>query len=164
MIKIYCYKSFSNYFSLNVKLNKSQERSINDWSAHLVKFDKKPRLFFINHKTFFYFIIDVVDVMEIENINVKFIKGLCLEINKTYKLTQEEQVLINEKLNIISFYDKSTDKEVNNILRNFISFFKNHESSEGVSFDDFYSKDDFYNEDSTQRFINQFFKKNSTSN
>jgi hypothetical protein len=159
MIKIYCYKSFSNHFGLDVKTNKYQENSISEWSVHLIKLNKKPKLFFVNHKTFFYFIIDILDKIELKNIKVKFIEGLCLEINKTYKLSQEELDLINEKIDSISFYDKSKDKEVNSIIRNFISFFKNYGDFEGVSFDDFYSEDDFYNLDSTQRFISQFLKK-----
>lgn len=157
--KIYCYKSFSNYFNLEVEANTQQENNINEWTAHLIKFNKKQRVLLVNHKTFFYIVLDDVSKSDIDNFNKFFLEGLLAKVKGSYELNENEITIIKEKLENISFYDKSKDGNLNYVINNFVSSFKNCELLDYVSFEEFYSDEELLNDDATvKNFITQFQK------
>ena len=152
-MKIYCYKSFSEYFDLDLTPNNNEKNDIYEWSAHLVQVNKKPRLFLVNHITLFYFVIEVLE-NEKNNLNEIISKNLLNEISKSYKLNTEQFKLFNKKLEKISFYEKSKNSTLNSVVNQFIKM--NKESLGSTTFKHFYSDEDILNDDSTEKFITDF--------
>ena len=158
MIKIYCSKTFSKFFDLQVLPEKKQDISILNWSAHSYKIGKRQNLIFVNHLTFFYFVVFDVTKSNFINIEKLFLENLLKEIEKTNKLNLCDENLLIEKFKNLYFLEKSTNKDINYIIVNFVSLIKNFEVLDGITFDSFYAEEDVYNGDSAQRFITQILK------
>lgn len=139
MIKLYCYKSFSKYFNIEVEPNIQEENSINEWTAHLINFDKKKKAVLFNHKTFLYIVLDDVKKSDIENFSGFFLDNLMIKLAKNYKLGEEEIIVIKDKFKQVSFYDKSKNGNLNYVVNNFVSVLKNSELLGYFSFEEFYS-------------------------
>lgn len=158
-IKIYCYKSFSKYFNLEVEANIQQENNINEWTAHFINFDKKKKVLLFNHKTFLYVVLDDVKKSDIENFSSTFLDNLLIKVERDYKLSEKEMIVIKDKFKQVSFYDKSKNGNLNFVINNYISVLKNSELLGYTSFEEFYSEEIILDDDTTvQKFITELKK------
>lgn len=116
-------------------------------------------MFLVNHKTFLYIVLDDISKSDIDNFNEFFLEGILAKIKGSHELKENEIIFIKEKFENISFYDQSKDGNLNSVINNFVSVFKNCELLDYTSFEEFYSDDEIFNDDITiESFINQLQK------
>lgn len=152
MINIYCSKSFLNYFNLTVQNFENKEvKTINDWSAHLIKIGGSNKLIFVNHLTFLNLIFDENSKKE-SNLIEKFFNCLFSVINEFRILKDTERQKIVDKMKNFEFLNKSTDKTANNFLNNLSSLYRN---SSLLASDHFIKIENGYeNEEAVVSFLN----------
>ena len=92
MIALYCSNKLQKYIGFkDNQIKQATVPALNSWNAHLFTINRKKCLFFMNHDTYFSFVVYDIKKPDIKNLDQLFITGFLFELNKLKLITTEQE-------------------------------------------------------------------------
>jgi len=122
MVNIFCTKKLEPF----VKIDNIIQETLNQWNAHLVYFDGKKCLYFIDKKTLYSIFIANIVKKDLENIENLFFNSLIQQLknDKIYKPEMNNYLI--ENFQTIKFYKTYNDQKTLGTLRDNLNHLKSH--------------------------------------
>jgi hypothetical protein len=125
MIKLHCSKALQSLINLNNnKIEHQNYSELNTWSGHVFNLNRKKCMIFINHKTFFYFIILNIDKNIEINIEKKFLEGLLLGLKKYKKISFKQENMLKDNFKGIQILSRTENRHVTTMITGIITLHK----------------------------------------
>ncbi len=171
MITLYCSNKLQKYIGFkDNQIAQDKHSSLNSWNGHLFTINRKKCLFFMNHDTYFSFVVYDVKKLDIKNLNQLFLTGFIKELKKLSLINTEQEAQIKSRFLEVFLHKSINNRKVignmNNLIQ-IIDFYK----YDYDNFQEFLSKDTFLNtyllkkenhyfeaKDAMKDKINQLFK------
>ncbi len=170
MIALFCSNKLKTYIGFKEnQIDKGSLSELNSWNGHLFTVNREKCLFFMNHETYFYFIVYDIKKTDIKNLNELFITSFIKELNKLHLITAAQQEALKNRFSKVFLHKSINNRKIIGTINNFIQIVEyckgNYEN-----FQDYLTQDTFLNtyilkrhnhyfkaKDAVKDKINQFF-------
>ncbi|WP_438710743.1 DUF6933 domain-containing protein [Aquimarina muelleri] len=172
MITLFCSNKLQKYIGFKENQAKQDHLSeLNNWNGHLFIINRKKCLFFMNHETYFSFVVYDIKKPDIKRINELFINGLITELQKLELITPEQEELVKSKFTEVFLHSSINNRKIIGNMNNLIQITEYYKYNYD-NFQDFLSHDTslntyllrkdeyFYAKDAMKDKVEQLFKEN----
>ncbi len=113
MIALYCSNKLQKYIGFKEnQIKQATLPELNSWNAHLFIINRKKCLFFMNHDTYFSFVVYNIKKPDIKNLSQLFITGFLFELNKLKLITAEQETQLKANFTGVFLHSSINNRKV----------------------------------------------------
>ncbi len=132
MITLYCSNKLQKYIGFTQNQTTQNIHSeLNSWNAHLFTINRKKCLFFMNHETYFSFVVYDIKKIDIKNLDQLFLKGFLFELNKLKLITDEQEIDLKSNFTSVFLHNSINNRKVIGNMSNLMQILDNHKYKYG---------------------------------
>ncbi|MCV6629672.1 MAG: hypothetical protein OIF50_07420 [Flavobacteriaceae bacterium] len=145
MITLYCSNKLQKYIGFkDDQIEQNKHNSVNSWNGHLFTINRKKCLFFMNHDTYFSFVVYDIKKPDIKNLNQLFLTGLIKELNKLSLINAEQEAHIKSRFSEVFLHKSINNRKVIGQMNNLIQIMEYYKYNyENIQ--EFLSQDTYFN-------------------
>ncbi|CAA0163558.1 hypothetical protein TMP248_110095 [Tenacibaculum maritimum] len=145
MITLFCSNKLQKYIGFKEnQIKKDSLSELNSWNVHLFTVNRKKCLFFMNHQTYFSFVVYDIKKPDIKKINELFVNGFITELKKLELITPEQEEVVKSRFTEVFFHKSINNRKVIGNMNNLIQIIDYYKYNYD-DFQDFLSQDTFLN-------------------
>jgi hypothetical protein len=170
MATLFCSNKLKTYIGFKEnQIDKDSLSELNSWNGHLFTVNRKKCLFFMNHETYFSFIVYGIKKPDIKNLNELFITDFIKELNKLHLMTAAQQEALKNRFSKVFLHKSINNRKVIGTINNLIQIIEYYKGNY-ENFQNYLTQDTFLNtyllkrdnhyfkaKDAVKDKINQFF-------